>query len=53
MGRLKENPRYNVVSMRLNDSERERLDEILKASGKKTVGDVLRAKLFGARKGRA
>ncbi len=29
MGRMRENPRYNVISMRISDEEREHLESIM------------------------
>ena len=29
MGRMRENPRYNVISMRISDEEREHLENIM------------------------
>lgn len=34
MGNMKENPRYNVVSIRLNDEEREALQDVCKETNK-------------------
>jgi predicted transcriptional regulator len=41
MGRMRENPRYNVISMRISDEEREALEEIMKSSHK-SVSDLMR-----------
>ncbi len=41
MGRMRENPRYNVISMRISDEEREMLQEIMKYSHK-SVSDIMR-----------
>jgi len=41
MGRMRENPRYNVISMRISDEERETLQEIMKHSHK-SVSDIMR-----------
>ncbi len=41
MGRMRENPRYNVISMRISDEERETLQEIMKYSHK-SVSDIMR-----------
>ena len=30
MARTKENPRYNVISMRVNEEERKKLDNLMK-----------------------
>ncbi len=41
MGRMRENPRYNVVSMRISDEEREILEEIMESTHK-SVSDIMR-----------
>jgi hypothetical protein len=41
MGRMRENPRYNVISMRISDEERETLLEIMQST-KKSVSDIMR-----------
>ncbi|UFS72364.1 ribbon-helix-helix protein, CopG family [Geomonas sp. RF6] len=41
MGRMRENPRYNVISMRISDAERETLEEIM-ATTKKSVSEIMR-----------
>lgn len=41
MGRMRENPRYNVISMRISDEERERLQMIMEATHK-SVSDIMR-----------
>ena len=41
MGRMRENPRYNVVSMRISDEEREILQEIMESTHK-SVSDIMR-----------
>jgi len=41
MGRMRENPRYNVVSMRISDEERELLQEIMESTHK-SVSDIMR-----------
>ncbi len=41
MGRMRENPRYNVISMRISDEERETLQEIMQST-KKSVSDIMR-----------
>ena len=41
MGRMRENPRYNVISMRISDEERETLERIM-VSTKKSVSDIMR-----------
>ena len=41
MGRMRENPRYNVISMRISDEERETLQMIMEHSHK-SVSDIMR-----------
>jgi len=41
MGRMRENPRYNVSSMRISDEERETLRQIMEATNK-SVSDIMR-----------
>lgn len=41
MGRMRENPRYNVISMRISDEERETLEMIMNAT-RKNVSDIMR-----------
>lgn len=41
MGRMKENPRYNVISMRVSDEERDRLESLV-ARTHKSVSDLMR-----------
>lgn len=41
MGRMRENPRYNVISMRISDAERETLEAIM-ATTKKSVSEIMR-----------
>lgn len=41
MGRMRENPRYNVISMRISDEERELLQEIINSTHK-SVSDIMR-----------
>jgi predicted transcriptional regulator len=41
MGRMRENPRYNVISMRISDEERETLQEIMQTT-QKSVSDIMR-----------
>ncbi|GFO53316.1 hydrogenase expression protein HypE [Geomonas sp. Red276] len=41
MGRMRENPRYNVISMRISDAERETLEQIMTTT-KKSVSDIMR-----------
>ena len=41
MGRMRENPRYNVISMRISDAERETLEQIMDTTNK-SVSDTMR-----------
>ena len=41
MGRMKEKPRYNVVSMRISDEEKEAL-EMVTLLTRKNVSDIMR-----------
>ncbi len=41
MGRMRENPRYNVISMRISDEERETLQGIMDRTNK-SVSDIMR-----------
>jgi hypothetical protein len=41
MGRMRENPRYNVISMRISDEERETLERIMDST-KKSISDIMR-----------
>jgi predicted DNA-binding protein len=41
MGRMRENPRYNVISMRISDEERDTLEEIMNTTHK-SVSDIMR-----------
>jgi predicted DNA-binding protein len=41
MGRMRENPRYNVISMRISDEEREQL-ELLMNKTHMSVSDIMR-----------
>lgn len=41
MGRMRENPRYNVISMRISDAERETLEQIMNTT-QKSVSDIMR-----------
>lgn len=41
MGRMRENPRYNVISMRVSDAEREQLEHLVRRSHK-SVSDIMR-----------
>lgn len=41
MGRMRENPRYNVISMRISDEEREKLESLVRRTHK-SVSDIMR-----------
>jgi predicted transcriptional regulator len=41
MGRMRENPRYNVISMRISDEEKDTL-ELLMTTTHKSVSDIMR-----------
>lgn len=41
MGRMRENPRYNVISMRVSDEERDHLENLMKTT-QKSVSDIMR-----------
>jgi predicted transcriptional regulator len=41
MGKMRENPRYNVISMRISDEERATLDEIMYTTHK-SVSQLMR-----------
>ncbi|MBT0665215.1 ribbon-helix-helix protein, CopG family [Geobacter pelophilus] len=41
MGKMRENPRYNVISMRISDEERATLDNIMYSTNK-SVSQLMR-----------
>ncbi len=41
MGRMRENPRYNVISMRISDEERESLESIMSQTHL-SISDIMR-----------
>lgn len=41
MGSMKENPRYNVISLRITDEEKAELDKVTRLT-RKTVSDIMR-----------
>lgn len=41
MGRMRENPRYNVISMRISDEERDHLENLMQRTHK-SVSDIMR-----------
>ena len=50
MGRMRENPRYNVISMRISDEERTELESLVSLTDR-SVSDIMREAmlLFKAR----
>ncbi|MFZ2948924.1 MAG: hydrogen-dependent growth transcriptional repressor [Desulfuromonadaceae bacterium] len=50
MGRMRENPRYNVISMRVSDEERDHLENLMKTTHK-SISDIMREAMeyFSAR----
>lgn len=45
MGKVKEKPRYNVISLRVTDDEKARIEKLIKRSGK-GPGNFLRDRIF-------
>jgi len=41
MGKMRENPRYNVISMRISDEERIELESLMSMTDK-SVSDIMR-----------
>ena len=41
MGRMRENPRYNVISLRISDEERDRLQKLIETTNM-SVSDIMR-----------
>jgi predicted DNA-binding protein len=41
MGRMRENPRYNVISMRVSDEERDHLESLMQTTHK-SISDIMR-----------
>jgi hypothetical protein len=41
MGRMRENPRYKVISMRVSDEERDHLENLMRTTHK-SVSDIMR-----------
>jgi predicted DNA-binding protein len=41
MGKMRENPRYNVISMRISDEERSELESLMNVTNK-SVSDIMR-----------
>jgi hypothetical protein len=44
MGKMRENPRYNIVSMRISEEEREYLKKVMVRTNK-SVSDIMREAL--------
>ena len=42
MGRMRENPKYNVISMRISDEERETLEQIMSVTHHTSISDIMR-----------
>ncbi len=49
MGAMKENPRYNVVSIRISDDELEALQEVSKVT-RKSISEIMREAMTLIRK---
>jgi hypothetical protein len=45
MGKMRENPRYNVISMRISDEERYELESLVSMTDK-SVSDIMREAMF-------
>lgn len=41
MGKMRENPRYNVISMRISDEERDTLEQLM-SSSHKSISQIMR-----------
>ena len=41
MGKMRENARYNVISLRISDEEREQLESIMHET-KRSISDIMR-----------
>ena len=41
MGKMRENPRYNVISMRISDEERDTLEQLMNSTHK-SISDIMR-----------
>ena len=41
MGKMRENPRYNVISMRISDEERDTLEQLMNTTHK-SISDIMR-----------
>jgi len=51
MGRMKERPRYNVISMRVNDEERKHLESLVRYT-RKSVSELMREAMVEQIEGR-
>jgi predicted DNA-binding protein len=45
MGKIKEQPRYNVISMRISDEEKEALEQVRRMT-RKSVSDIMREAMW-------
>jgi len=45
MGKIKEQPRYNVISMRISDEEKEALEQVTRIT-RKSVSDLMREAMW-------
>jgi predicted DNA-binding protein len=45
MGKMKERPRYNVISMRISDEEKEALEQVTRITSK-SVSDLMREAMW-------
>jgi uncharacterized protein (DUF1778 family) len=45
MGKIKERPRYNVISMRVSDEEKEALEQVTRIT-RKSVSDLMREAMW-------
>ena len=45
MGAMKQHPRYNVVSMRVSDEEKEMLVQLMRTT-RKSLSDIMREALY-------
>ena len=45
LGRMKERPRYNVISMRISDEEKEALEQVTRMT-RKSVSDLMREAMW-------
>ena len=45
MGRMKERPRYNVISLRISDEEKKALEQVTRIT-RKSVSDLMREAMW-------